>query len=259
MRRTLMIPLVMVMALVLVRCGSSGSPSAGGSGTPLPSEPSPTAAPTLPPYHVTVAPADFTNVVTNPYFKLTPGSVRVYRGTKNGVPMQSVFRVLKSTKTIIGVKTAVVQDTVTLNGSLLEKTLDWYAQDSAGNVWYFGEDSKDYKNGVVVSTQGSWLSGVNGGEPGIVMKASPQPGPVYIEEYRPGVAEDMAQVIRSTATLTGPTGSYSNVVVTRNTNPLDPTLLEHKYYAAGVGMVYEVKAYGASNMEIMKLVTLSGL
>ncbi len=262
-----------VLALVLSACSSGGSSggstgsgttgATGGSSVPStstgPTGPTPTAVPTLPPYSVNINPADFTNVVTNPYFKLTPGSTRTYAGTKDGVPLQAVFEVLKQTKTIIGVKCVVVQDTVTLNGSLEEKTLDWFAQDSKGNVWYFGEDSKDYKNGAVVGTTGTWLSGVNGGQPGIVMQAAPTPGAPYVEEYLPGVAEDHAQVLKSTASITVPTGSYKNVVITKNTNPIDPSLVEHKWYAPGIGMVYEVKKYGGSHMEIEHLVKVTGL
>lgn len=253
------------LALMLSACASSGSngSGAGSSAPPVSTAPptgvSPTAAPTLPPYNVTINPADFTNNVTNPYFKLTPGSTRTYTGTKDGVPMKAVFQVLKQTKTIIGVKCAVVRDTVTLNGSLEERTLDWFAQDTQGAVWYFGEDTKEYKNGVVVSTAGTWLSGVNGGQPGIVMQAAPAPGSPYIEEYLPGVAEDTAQVVKSSASISVPAGSYTNVVITKNTNPLDPSLTEHKFYAPAVGMVFETKHYGGSHVEIMRLVKVTGL
>lgn len=260
----------MALAIVLSACSSGSSNGSGASGpsggssvppvsTAPPTGATPTAAPTLAPYSVNINPADFTNQVTNSYFKLTPGSTRTYTGTKDGVPLQAVFEVLKQTKTIIGVKCVVVQDTVTLNGSLEEKTFDWFAQDKQGNVWYFGEDSKDYKNGVVVSTTGTWLSGVNGGQPGIVMLAAPTPGAPYVEEYLPGVAEDHAQVVKSSESITVPTGSYTNVIITRNTNPLDPSLIEHKFYAPGVGMVYETKHYGGSHMEIMRLVKVTGL
>ncbi|MGH2597309.1 MAG: hypothetical protein ACRDH7_15300 [Actinomycetota bacterium] len=271
MKRSLYAPATLTfLALVLSGCsngGASGSGTTGSTGgstspsvSPLPATgATPTAVPTLPPYSVNINPADFTNVVTNPYFKLTPGSTRTYTGTKDGVPLQATFKVLTQAKTIIGVKCVVVQDTVTLNGSLEEKTLDWFAQDSKGNVWYFGEDSKDYKNGVVVSTTGTWLSGVNGGQPGIVMLAAPTVGAPYVEEYLPGVAEDHAQVVKSGVSITVPTGSYKNVIITKNTNPLDPSLLEHKFYAPGVGMVYETKHYGGSHMEIMRLVRVTGL
>jgi hypothetical protein len=208
---------------------------------------------------VTIDPANFTDNVTNPYFRLPPGSSRRYVGTKDGVPITADFHVLKQTKVLMGVKCVTVQDTVTVNGSLEEQTLDWFAQDTKGNVWYFGEDSKDYKNGVVVGTTGTWQSGVNGGLPGIVMHAVPTPGSPYVEEYLPGIAEDMAKVTKSTAKITVPTGTYDKVVVTENTNPLDPTLLEHKWYAPGLGMVYEVKKYGGTHMEIMKLAKVSGL
>ena len=63
----------------------------------------------------------------------------------------------------------VVKNRVTLNGELVEETFDWDAQDRDGNIWYFGEEAKDYENGVVVSTKGSWEVGIDGALPGIIM------------------------------------------------------------------------------------------
>src|SRR5207342_2710858 len=140
------------------------------------------------PYHPTVNPSQFTDKITNQYFPLTPGTVMVYEGTRDGVPLRIELTVTNDTKVIMGVKCIVVRDIVT--GALEERTSDWYAQDAAGNVWYFGEDTKEYKNGVVTSTAGSWEAGVNGALPGIIMWANPVPGKPYRQEYRPGQAED---------------------------------------------------------------------
>ena len=82
---------------------------------------------------------------------------------------------------------------------------------------------------------------MNGALPGIVMMANPAVGgAAYLQEYRPGVAEDMAKVVQTGATAQVPAGSYTKLVVTEDTDPLDPGKLEHKYYAPGVGMVQSI-------------------
>jgi hypothetical protein len=62
------------------------------------------------------------------------------------------------------------------DGKLIERTHDWYAQDKEGTVWYFGEDTKEYKNGKVVSTKGSWEDGVDGAKLGLVERKYYAPG-----------------------------------------------------------------------------------
>jgi hypothetical protein len=135
---------------------------------------------------------------------------------------------------------------VRLDGALIEDTVDWYAQDQQGNVWYFGEDTKEYEHGRAVSDHGSWEAGFKGAQPGIVMEASPQVGDRYRQEYFEGEAEDMAKVIAVDATATVPAGSYTDVVKTKDFTPLEPKLREHKYYARGVGVVLEVTFRGGS-------------
>jgi hypothetical protein len=66
----------------------------------------------------------------------------------------------------------------------------------ARNVWYFGEHVTEYKNGEVTGHEGSWESGVEGAEPGIVMPAKPKFGDTYRQEYSKGVSEDRARVVR---------------------------------------------------------------
>jgi hypothetical protein len=85
-----------------------------------------------------------------------------------------------------------------------------------------------------VSTQGSWETGVDGAKPGIVMPAQPRPGPPIYSEFRPGVAEDKAQVLRTGDVIRIPRlGTFRRVVVIRDSNPLDPQLVSHRWYPAG--------------------------
>ena len=121
------------------------------------------------------------------------------------------------------------------DGNLTEKTFDYYAQDKKGNVWYFGEDTKEYENGKVVSTKGSWEAGVDGAKPGFIMQADPKVGETYRQEYYEGEAEDMAKVLSLSESVTVPYGSFDQVLVTKEWTPLEPGLVEHKYYAPGVG------------------------
>src|SRR5438105_1051413 len=82
----------------------------------------------------------FVATIDNPYFPLIVGSTYVYTGTKAGDPQVDRVVVTDETKQILGVTATVVLDRVFINGALAEKTEDWYAQDAAGNVWYFGEN-----------------------------------------------------------------------------------------------------------------------
>jgi len=134
--------------------------------------PTPTPVPPEETYNPIIDSADFVTEIDNLYFPLKPGTTFIYRGeTEEGVQRNEVV-VTNQTKTILGVLTTVVWDRVwDEDDELVEETYDWYAQDKDGNVWYFGEDSKEYESGVVVSTAGSWEAGVDGAKPGIIMEA----------------------------------------------------------------------------------------
>lgn len=188
-------------------------------------------------YNPVIDPANFVAGITNQYLPLTPGVTRIYTGNKpDGVEVNRVT-VTSDTKSILGVVCMVVHDTVTLDGNLIEDTLDWFAQDTEGNVWYFGEDSKEIENDVVVSTEGSWEAGVDGAKPGIVMLANPTVGAVYRQEFLQGVAEDMGKVVALDENVTVPFGAYANCLKTKDFTPLDRSVVEFKYYAPGVGLV----------------------
>ena len=148
------------------------------------------------------------------------------------------------TRIIMGVTCVEVRDTVRVDGQLKEDTLDWYAQHLDATVWYFGEDTKEYEDGKVTTTKGSWVAGVDGALPGIVMPARPQVGDRYRQEYFPGEAEDMADVLSVAERATVPAGSYDGVLKTKDYTPLEPDVLEHKYYARGVGPVLTVDVAG---------------
>ncbi len=230
-----------LMLIAAAMAALASSPSSGASQTPTSPPSSDVAgaavAMNLPPYAPEIDPAKFSNDITNQYFPLTPGTVFIYEGKRDDTPRHTEMTVTNETKMIMGVRCIVVRDVATSNTELLEKTVDWYAQDAEGNVWYFGEDTAEYKNGKVTSTDGTWMAGVDGALPGIIMKASPKVGDAYRQEYRPGVAEDFGKVVELNATARVPAGNYDGVVITEDIDLLDPTKFEHKSYAPGVGFV----------------------
>jgi hypothetical protein len=192
-----------------------------------------------------IDPGNFVSKVDNLYFPLEPGTTYVYRGETEGVPTRDVMAVTTDTKVILGVTTIVVRDQAYEDGVLVEDTFDWYAQDKAGNVWYFGEDTKELdENGNVISTEGSWEAGVNGAEPGIIMEANPKKGDKYQQEFAADVAEDMAQVIGFEDSFCVRYGCFDNVLVTKEWTPLEHGVVENKYYAPGVGFIYSEMVKG---------------
>jgi hypothetical protein len=240
--------------MFLAACGSSddssstGSTEAGtGTTTQASSTPSSSATQLIPKGHThyDLNPADFTTKIDNPYFPMSPGDHWVYREVENGEVQRIDVTVTNKTKTMgNGIEARVVHDLVSQNGEPVEDTMDWYAQDSAGTLWYMGEDTAEYKNGKVSSTAGSWEAGVDGAEPGIIMPAQPKAGMAYREEYYAGEAEDEAKITGVDAKTKVPFESYQHVVTTENTSPLEPKVLEHKWYAQGVGPVREALLSG---------------
>jgi len=178
--------------------------------------------------------------VDNLFLPLRPGMRWEYRATTEEGVESTVVEVTHNVRTILGVPCVEVRDTVMLDGALKEDTLDWYAQHRDGTVWYFGEDTKEYEDGRVSSTEGSWTAGVDGALPGIVMPAQPQVGDRYRQEYYSGHAEDMAEVLSLGGSVVVPAGPYGGAVETRDTTPLEPQAVERKYYAPGVGAVLTV-------------------
>lgn len=181
--------------------------------------------------------------IDNLYLPMTPGTTFIYEAeTEDGLEVNEVW-VTSDTKEILEVTCTVVLDRVWLEGELTEMTYDWFAQDKYGNVWYFGEYTEEYEDGEV-STEGSWEAGEDGAEPGIVMEADPQPGDSYRQEYCEDVAEDMGKVLRLNASVSVEYGDFEDCLKTKEWTPLEPGVVEHKYYAPGVGLLLVTELKG---------------
>jgi hypothetical protein len=257
--------LAMVAGLAVVSACGADQPAQQTGGSNTSNEAVPPFAPEVAEqptanYAPEIDPSNFVKEVDNPYFPLEPGTTWVYEGKTPEGTERVEDTILRETKRVMGVECVVLRDKVWLNGELIEDTVDWHAQDKEGNVWYFGEYTKEYENGKVVSTEGSFEAGKDGALPGIIMPADPKVGDSYRQEYYKGEAEDMAEVISLRGTglndaVSTPYGSFSeDVLVTKDWNPLEPEILEHKYYAPGVGLVGETKITGpAEKIELIDL------
>ena len=247
-RRTL--ALATVGALSLSACADESSGSSGPAATTLP-QGSET---------VSLDPADFTVDITNPYWPMDVGDRWVFAETDADGGVQRVeVTVLDETHTVAaGIEARVVHDLVTRNGAPVEDTLDWYAQDAAGNVWYLGEETAEYEDGRIVSTEGSWEAGVDGAQAGIAVPAEPEPGLSYRQEYLAGEAEDSALVLSVSERVEAPTGAWTGALLTRDTTPLEPEVSELKFYARGVGPVLVLQASGGTSREELVATTRTG-
>ncbi len=187
------------------------------------------------PYNPSIDPATFTTKIDNPYFKLPVGKIMIFeKRTEKGLERIEIT-ITGETRKIIGVETLVYLDREFLNGELIEETKDYIAQDKDGNVWYFGEDVDNYKDGKLKDHAGAWIAGVKGAKPGIWIKARHVVGDSYRQEYYKGEAEDMVKVVAVDLTVTTNIGVYKNCTKTYEWTPLDPESKEHKYYCPDAG------------------------
>ena len=231
------IPVTLVFSILFFFTGGTGAGAGSGE------------------YAPTIDPANFTTDIDNPLFPLRPGTRWVYEGPDDAGDIEHKEVVVTSeAREVMGVMCVVVHDQMSMDGELLEDTYDWYAQDKEGNVWYFGEDTKELEGGEVVKTEGSWEAGRDGAQPGIIMEADPQVGDQYRQEYYEGRAEDMAEVLALDEKVTVRHGSYEGVLKTKDWNPLEAGVVEHKYYAQGVGTIFEEKVEGETgHLELLEM------
>ena len=209
------------------------------------------------PYEPSLAPADFSTTIDNPYFPLPVGRTLVYRGVKDGQTQEDRVTVTDQTKTVAeGITARVVTDVATHDGALLEKTSDWYAQDKVGNVWYLGEDTAHYLPSGKVDTSGSWEAGLHDAEPGLVMEGNPQIPDAYRQEFLTGQAEDTAWIVDRGGSTTVPYGTLKNVLTTLEATRLEPGAYDQKVYAPGIGIAREQALTGAP--EFAELVSVTG-
>jgi hypothetical protein len=206
------------------------------------------------PYHPQITPAQFRNStkIDNPYHPLIPGTVMKYVERDGDETADDVITVTNDTKVLMGIKCVVVRDTVTKHGRAAEDTYDYFAQDDRGNVWYFGEATRETSASGKTSTKGSWEAGIKGALPGLIMPADPKPGQPYRQEYAPGEAEDMGQVVARGETVKVPAGNFDDCVKTREWSKIERGT-ENKWYAKGVGFVRSQSPGG----EVSELVSVT--
>jgi hypothetical protein len=195
-------------------------------------------------------PAGFVGRVDNPYWPMAPGTRWIYLETDaQGGRQRVVVEVLWHTKQIEGIAATVVHDRVLEHGELVENTVDWYAQDVCGNVWYLGENTKEYEDGKVVTTAGSWRHRRDGAQAGVIMPANPQVGMRYRQEYYAGQAEDAAKILSRNEQAQVPFGHVWHALLTRDFTPLSPRVLEYKLYGPGIGPVLVLGVSGGRDQE----------
>jgi len=197
----------------------------------------------------------FVSVINNPYYPLPVGRVWVYKGVKDGQTQTDTVKVLARTKLVAeGIRARVVSDVARHGTRVLEKTLDWYAQDKRGNVWYLGEDTTAYSASGKPDKSGSWEAGVDDAEPGLIMEAAPRIPDAYRQEYLPGRAEDTAWIVGGQYSVTVPYGTVRHVLISLEATRVEPGLYDKKVYAPGIGIVLERALTGP--VEIARLVSL---
>lgn len=205
-------------------------------------------------YDPVINPANFVAGISNPFTPFPPGAFRVYeKQTAEGLERIRV-EVLPETREIMGVTVTTLRDTVTLDGVLIEDTLDWLAQDVDGNVWYFGEIVQNFENGMLSDLDGSFETGKAGAKPGFWSKAAPQVGDFFRQEWDLSNAEDVVEVISLDARDTTVPFSQNGtgpVLKTRDTTPLSPDAVEFKYYVPGIGFALEVNPDTGERLELI--------
>jgi hypothetical protein len=201
-------------------------------------------------------PAHFVDVIDNPYFPLPVGRTLVYRGGEGGTREIDRLYVTDKTKVIEGVTATVIHDVVSSEGHRQEITNDWYAQDDQGNVWYLGEDTRVLLANGHVDRSGSWMWGVDGAEPGLIMEANPRPPDAYRQECLTGEAEDMAWTVGRGGSVDVAYGPVHRVVRSFEFTRLEPNVISEKVYGPGLGIVLERDLHGGN--ETFELVKARG-
>ena len=218
---------------LLLGCGDDSMADGGAAAPAFTAD----ALPPLPP------PESFSADLTNPYLAFETGRKFHYETLTDEGLETNLVEVTNQTQVIAGVTVRVVHDLVYLNGDLIEDTLDWYAEDQDGNVWYFGEDTKQILNGEVVGTEGSWTAGIEG-PPGIIMLAEPELGMKYKQEDATGIAEDMGKVVGLSEQVVVPYGTFEGCLKTAEWSLLESGPRDFKFYAPGIGLVLEIGGRG---------------
>ncbi|WP_165985338.1 hypothetical protein [Streptomyces sp. YIM 98790] len=236
---TAVIALLLAAAAGVTACGG-GETGVSAQDTPgTPRQTSPTAGPTF-------DPEDFTTTIDNPYLPLEPGTRFTYRSAEGEGGTEAVVEVTDETTDILGVTVRIVAETVSVDGVVVEESRNWFAQDGEGNVWTFGADLNVVEDTEIAPTPGALAAGRDGAHPGIAMPADPQPGTVYPTRDTALYAETV-EVVSVDESVEVPHGSFRDVVVTEETDPLNPEAVHHRHYAEGLGLVLREQVEGGGD------------
>jgi len=190
---------------------------------------------------------DFATIGRNDYFILEPGYQLVFEGKDGDKPARLAITVLDETRKVDGVETRIIEERETLDGKPIEVSRNFFAIDKKTNdIYYFGEDVDEYKNGKIASHGGAWRSGKDGARYGLMMPAQTRIGAKFYEEIAPKVAMDRAEIVSNTEKVTTPAGEFENCLKTLETTPLEPDEKEYKLYAKGVGLIVD------ANLKLVK-------
>ncbi len=169
----------------------------------------------------------------NSHLPVAPGKVlRLGHGNE-----RLTVTFLPETKKIDGVTVAVLEEREEKDGQLVEISHNFLATDPmTGDVYYFGEDVDNYKDGKIINHDSAWLAGEKGARFGLFMPGKPKKGDRFYQEIAPKVALDRVEVVSVDETVKTPAGTFQHCVHLRETTPLEPDV-SHKYYAPGIGMI----------------------
>jgi hypothetical protein len=172
-------------------------------------------------------------VGNNPYLPIQPGRVLTFRSGEDRLTVT----ILKETKVVDQVTTGVLEEREERKGALVEISRNYFATDpSTGDVYYFGEDVDNYKDGKVINHESAWLAGEKGARFGLMIPGRPRVGQKFYQELAPKVAMDRVEVVSTDEKLTTPAGTFEHCMHLMETTPLEGDV-SHKWYAPGIGMV----------------------
>ena len=174
--------------------------------------------------------------ITNPLFPISELASAVLLGRVEGDLFRSETALLPETRTVAWdgarIETLASQYTAYRNGRIEEVALDRYAQADDGSVWYFGEDVVDYRDGNVVTTEGTWLAGVEG-PPAMIMPATPRVGDVFRPENIIGIVFEEVRVKEVGVTVQSARGPVAGAIVAEELHLDEAT--SQKTFAPGYG------------------------
>jgi hypothetical protein len=180
-----------------------------------------------------VSKTDLSATGNNSYLPIKPGQVHKMAHGNDRLTVS----ILSETKTVDGIACGVLEEREEKDGQLIEISRNYFATDpKTGDVYYFGEDVDNYKDGKLISHESSWLAGQKGARFGLMMPGQPKKGDKYYQELAPKVAMDRVEIASVDETVKTPAGTFEHCVHLRETTPLEKDV-SHKYYAPGVGMI----------------------